>query len=145
MPQVPQKPFLAREARLPESILLPRPVVTPVAPLGAEEALLTNESSVYKLRAKCVELGRAVWGTKQQLYERIQVAEKLKRKRDNEIDRIKQAAADTAKGISTAKVLPVPEMPSEEEQRKHELTHLPTARWCTICQMGKASPRPTSR
>ena len=132
MPQFPQKQFLAPEAGLPENMLLPRPVVTPVAPLGAEETPLSSESNVIKLRAKCVELGRAVWGTKQQLYERIQVAENSRGRgttRSTGSDKQRQIPQ---KGISTAKVLPAPELPSEEEQRKHELTHLPTSRWIVV-------------
>ena len=46
---------------------------------------------------------------------------------------------------SEAEVTPVPHEPSEFEEQKHHLTHIPFQPWCTSCVKGKAQAEPHKR
>ena len=46
---------------------------------------------------------------------------------------------------SGAEVTPVPHEPSEFENQKHNLTHIPFKPWCTSCVKGKAQAEPHKR
>ena len=46
---------------------------------------------------------------------------------------------------SRAKMTPVPHEPSEFEQWKHQLTHIPFQPWCTLCVKSNAQAEPHKR
>ena len=49
---------------------------------------------------------------------------------------------DTQEELRTPRLRQTPEMPSEEEQRKHKCTHCPFAWWCYECVAAKAADDP---
>ena len=53
--------------------------------------------------------------------------------------------ADTVPVETGAEPVPIPCGPSESENMKHELTHIPLKPWCTSCVKGKAQSEPHKR
>lgn len=93
-----------------------------------------------------VELGKPTWGDKRQLWMSLQHAEA-----EREIARRREAYLGAHRrglqlglGSVATRMVPWPGAPSEEERRKHRLTHLPVADWCDdgVIARSHDAPRP---
>ena len=104
-------------------------------------------SRVDDLRARLRELGGAIYGTKQELWTRLQKAE-AQAARDREVAKALAARREEEmRGEVTpaaVKAPPAPDEPSEAEKMAHYLTHLPPAKWCWVCIMSRAQQDPHS-
>lgn len=113
--------------------------------LGTENRpALTASSPVRHLRTRLTELRGSVWGTKEQLFERLTHLE-IKRKSEERLRLQLEARAEEIRQgrVPTEKVtLPVPREPTPEEREKHELTHTPSEEWCPDCAMGMGVASP---
>ena len=111
---------------------------------GTQPAVLSKGAPVAKMKARLKELKCAIYGTKEQLHARLMLAEARKAVEDKtlvELERRHQQLAEGSLGREAA-VLPVPQMPSEEEVKTHNLTHLPPQRWCITCQLARSNDAP---
>ena len=99
---------------------------------------LTPFDRVEDMRARLRELGWPVHGVKQDVFRRLQAAEKEERKR---LQKEREARDDIAARhddlVRGAHEVPKPPMPTAEEVARHNLTHLPSATWCEHCVRGK--------
>ena len=85
------------------------------------------------------ELKAPIYGTKQEMWERIG---EYTAKRELEVREREwlQKRAEELRGTAQPQLpdtLPVPEPPTEQERKDHELTHLPARPWCIVCQLAK--------
>eukprot|EP00434_Breviolum_minutum_P036168 symbB.v1.2.032038.t1/scaffold3793.1/size50245/2 len=99
---------------------------------------LTPFDRVEDMRARLRELGWPVHGVKQDVFRRLQAAEKEERKR---LQKEREARDDIAARhddlVRGAHEVPKPPMPTAKEVARHNLTHLPSATWCEHCVRGK--------
>ena len=99
---------------------------------------LTPFDRVEDMRARLRELGWPVHGVKQDVFRRLQAAEKEESKR---LQKEREARDDIAARhddlVRGAHEVPKPPMPTAEEVARHNLTHLPSATWCEHCVRGK--------
>ena len=119
----------------------------PEVPLSAESGSghLHADSKVSDLKRRLKELHAPVWGTKAQLWERLQ-----EREAELEYHRgVEKAKAEREEALNVdpeqarhPMVLEGPEPPSAVERELHELTHLPFAPWCEACVRGRGKDMP---
>ena len=125
----------------------------PAVPAGAEPTQnqqvpagpqLGPQSRVDLLRHRLRQLGEAIWGTKEQLWQRLLKAENKRAQRELEEkylrDRRQEIEGSTAP--VPPRTMPGPQPPSEEARAEHELTQLPPQPWCVFCRMGRAHDEP---
>eukprot|EP00439_Symbiodinium_sp_Y106_P071004 s3839_g12.t1 len=91
---------------------------------------LTPDSTLKKLRTACEFLKIGKTGSKAQVWQRLKQAVSANKMKE---------LVEISKGLEVEfsrepKGEKRPEEPTEEERRKHELTHLPKADWCESCQ-----------
>lgn len=103
---------------------------------------LTPFDRVEDMRARLRELGWPVHGVKQDVFRRLQAAEKEESKR---LQKEREARDDIAARhddlVRGAHEVPKPPMPTAEEIARRNLTHLPSATWCEHCVRGKGIRR----
>ena len=106
---------------------------------------LDSSSRVDDMRARLKELGSAIYGTKEELWARL-VKSEAQAKRDREVaEALAQRREEEMRGeVTPAPVRspPQPGEPTEAERLAHYLTHLPPAKWCKFCMMGRAQQDP---
>ncbi|CAE7029215.1 GIP [Symbiodinium sp. CCMP2592] len=82
------------------------------------------------------ELGQVKYGTKAELWKRLEKAEathlREQKKLQDRQRRLREGVAEPAKAPAG------PQEPSAEERAQHELTHLPPEPWCEHCIKGRA-------
>lgn len=111
---------------------------------GVKPTGLSRDSPVEKLRSRLRELRGPIWGTKEQVYQRMIEYESKRRNELLKEVRLEERAemARLGKKAPPMSTLEVPDPPSEEEIRQHEVTHFPIQPWCVECQMGKGIASP---
>ena len=97
---------------------------------------LTPFDKVEKLKARLKELGQPRYGTKAELWSRLEKAEKehLKTQRQHQ-ERQRKLREGVAEPATAP---PGPQEPTPEQRAQHELTHLPPEPWCEHCIKGRA-------
>ena len=104
-------------------------------------------SFAREMQARLRQLGKAAWGSKAQLWARLRGAEaelEFERRR-REYTRVRQQELALRAGPVETQLVPTPSPPTEEERRRHELTHLPYAAWCEDCVMTRTKDDPHNR
>ena len=97
---------------------------------------LQATSALSALRAGCSFYNLSTSGPKQRCFQRI-----LDHQKKLELEMVLAASKDAQQQMERQpKVPPTAELPSEAEQAKHRLTHLPYASWCTSCVTHRARP-----
>ena len=91
---------------------------------------ITPHSTLKKMRTACEFLKIGKTGSKSQVWKRLKQAVSANKLKD---------LVEISKGLEMEfsrepKGEKQPQEPTEEERRKHELTQLPKADWCTSCQ-----------
>ena len=106
---------------------------------------LNSNSLVTHMKGRLKELSAPGWGTKSQLWKRLQERTKL----DNEARAIADVLAQRESDLTNPSlppalplVMPGVSAPTDEERIRHELTHLPFAPWCEECQRAKGRDMP---
>ncbi|CAE7848057.1 RE1 [Symbiodinium necroappetens] len=97
---------------------------------------LTPFDKVEKLKARLKELGKPRYGTKAELWSRLEKAEKehMKTQRQHQ-ERQRKLREGVAEPVEAP---PGPQEPTPEQRAQHELTHLPPEPWCEHCIKGRA-------
>ena len=119
----------------------------PEVPLPAEASSshLHPDSKVTEMKRRLKELRAPVWGTKAQLWERLQEREaELEYHRSVERSKAEREEALNLDPEQARQpmVLEGPDVPSAVERELHELTHLPFAPWCEACVRGRGKDMP---
>ena len=85
-----------------------------------------------------------VYGTKQELWQRLvgREARAEAERQERQWLQLRTAQLASQQGQPEVKTLKIPEAPSQAEQDKHEVNHLPPAPWCLHCLLGKSSQAP---
>ena len=97
---------------------------------------LSEASRLRELRAACNFYGISQSGSKKSCYHRL-----VSHQKEVELRAARDAVASAREEMERRPKCPkIVEMPSEEEQARHCLTHLPYASWCEACLMHKARP-----
>ena len=116
------------------------PVGQIVVRAGPDDEITVNgtklkpTSTLAALRAGCAFYNLSSSGSKVKCFQRI--AEHQKRL---ELEMVMAAAKDSQKELEREPhAPPTAEPPSELEQAKHRLTHLPYSNWCPSCLMHRA-------
>ena len=114
----------------------------------ASSGHLTQDSKTSDMRARLKQLSAPVWGTKAQLWARLQDREaEAEYHRSVEAQKARREE-DLNQDPSMARFpmeLAGPEPPSQVERELHELTHLPYAPWCESCVRGRGKDVPHRR
>ena len=140
---VPQQPQELPEAAV---VAMPPGQDPPRAVLGHNSPVDALRQRLKQLRALGVQ-DAAIYGTKQQLWERLVKCERLL----DEKEKVKAALEARQKRLQDGldpvlpQTLKMPEKPDAETVRLHELTHAKFEPWCMECVFGKgaAAPHPT--
>ena len=122
-----------------EAIALP----VPQAPAG--DMQLHSASRVADMKRRLVELGAPVWGTKAQLWERLQQRtawEDQKAIVQKALDQREHDLTANPAGDFAPLLFPGVDSPSPEMRAAHAATHLPFMPWCEFCQAGKSKDVP---
>ena len=112
-----------------------------VAPSPEDEVtvngvVLTPASALATLRTGCTYYNLSTSGGKQRCFQRI-----LEHQKRLELELILAASRDANQQAErVANAPPVATPPSDLEQSKHRLTHLPYAAWCSSCVAHRARP-----
>eukprot|EP00971_Amphidinium_carterae_P107602 2130881-Amphidinium_carterae.1 len=114
--------------------------------LGRSAPVLGPGSRLEDLRKRLKELSAPIYGTKETLWKRLMEAEARAEAKRKEEEYLAQRSKEleSAGEPKPGMVLPGPDAPSELERAQHELTHIPSRRWCEYCQMGKGAADPHS-
>ena len=119
-----------------------RPVaeVPPAAPLR----VLGPDSRVDELRDRLKTLRKPIYGTKAEMYNRLVAAESEAELLRRERDWLEQRTLELREGQGPIEIMSaeIPEKPSEAEQEKHNLAHLPPVPWCEICLLARSTAAP---
>jgi hypothetical protein len=86
-----------------------------------------------------------VWGTKTQLWERLQEYESRFRAKQEIEARLQEREEELNRNPNLGRApveLKTPQAPSEVERLMHELTHLPYQPWCEACVRGRGRDLP---
>ena len=119
---------------IPEGQLVVRP--TPEDEVNVNGTLLRATSGLAALRAGCSFYGLSSSGSKSKCFERL-----LNHSKKLELDMIMAAAKESKRQEERDPLAPVnAEVPTEFEQNKHRLTHLPFENWCPSCVAFRARP-----
>ena len=113
--EVPMAPGVQVQVPMPESI-------------EVEGVTLTSESTAAELKRACRALGVGATGSKTVLFRRLV---KYMKRKEAEATLSLQEAARCAERIPVEEK--VPKGPTPEEEARHNLTHIPFAKWCPIC------------
>ena len=119
----------------------------PSVPQSAEAppGQLTEESRASDMRNRLRHLSAPIWGTKAQLWARLQDREaELEYHRSVEAQRARREE-DFNRNPDLARhpmEMVGPEPPSQVERELHELTHLPYTPWCESCVRGRGKDLP---
>lgn len=114
-------------------------------PVDSSPGHLTADSKVGDLKARLKQLSAPIWGTKAQLWERLQEREaevEYHRSVEAQKHRREEDLNKDPEGARQPMVLAGPEAPSVAERELHELTHLPYAPWCESCVRGRGRDLP---
>ena len=107
---------------------------------------LTPQSTVKEMRERLKFLGYAVHGSKDQVWSRLKKAEKEEfKRREKEKQKAAEEQMRNADLVQEGSQVKSPNEPTEEERKRHCLTHLPTADWCEHCIKGKGREAPHKR
>ena len=81
------------------------------------------------------------------MWARLQVYEKDEHERELEEKNLEERRLQLREtsGVVEPRILPGPEAPSDLEREMRNLTHLPPARWCEWCVLGRAVEPPHLR
>ena len=118
----------------------PTPVQPPPAPLRQ----LGPDSRIDELRDRLRVLKQPIYGTKAECHARLVAAEAKAELQRREREWLETRQAELRAGVEPLEVQSqkIPEKPSEAEQEKHFLTHLPLAPWCLTCLLARSTARP---
>jgi hypothetical protein len=107
--------------------------------------LLHPNSTVALMKKRLKELSCPVYGTKAQLWTRLEEAEKLQR----DIGVLKQEMTEREEqltrnpgGAHRPMMIPGVTPPTPQEREIHELTHCDFQSWCEVCQRAKGRDNP---
>ena len=99
---------------------------------------LTAFSTVAEMRERLKQLGYAIHGRKQEVFERLRKAEREEKKRKEKRRAVEEVRLARNEDIKRKpQELKVPDQPTEAEVARHNLTHIPSEPWCVHCQKGK--------
>ena len=97
---------------------------------------LTPFSKVEAMRKRLGELGQPRYGSKAELWKRLEKAERL---HQQTMKKHQERQRRLREGQGEPPAVPAgPKDPTPEEKAQHELTHLPPADWCEHCIKGRA-------
>eukprot|EP00439_Symbiodinium_sp_Y106_P052723 s3817_g7.t1 len=97
---------------------------------------LTPFSTVRQMKQRLKELGQVGYGTKEELWKRLEKAERTHlREQGRHQERQRRLRAGEAEPARAPKG---PDEPTAEQRAQHELTHLPPEPWCEHCIKGRA-------
>ena len=97
---------------------------------------LTPFSTVKEMKKRLKELGQVSYGTKEELWKRLEKAERTHvREQGRHQERQRRLRAGE---VEPARAPKGPDEPTAEQRAQHELTHLPPEPWCEHCIKGRA-------
>eukprot|EP00971_Amphidinium_carterae_P040071 786750-Amphidinium_carterae.1 len=106
---------------------------------------LTIGAKVSEMKERLRELSQPVYGSKDQLWARLQKAERISREKvhvQRQIRRRQEERLVGRGGGEDVRPVGVPDLPPLFERRQHELTHTLAAPWCEACILGQGSEHP---
>ena len=119
---------------IPEGQVIVRP--SPEDEVNVNGTLLRSTSTLAALRAGCCFYSLSSSGSKQKCFQRL-----LDHSKKLDLEMISAAAREAQRQQGRDALAPVSaEVPTEYEQQKHRLTHLPFASWCPSCLAHRARP-----
>ena len=120
--------------------LTPQAVSIPAPPTNHLSLL----SGVDEFRDRLKILNAPVYGTKRELFERVQKFEAKAEKQRQERHWLEERADLVAQGKGKPEMVVLKNVkePTEQERKEHEITHLPPANYCLSCILGNSSSAP---
>ena len=119
---------------IPEGQVIVRP--SPEDEVNVNGTVLRSTSALAALRAGCCFYNLSTSGSKQKCFQRL-----LDHAKKLDLQMMTAAAKEAQRQQGREALAPVSaETPTEYEQAKHRLTHLPYANWCPSCLAHRARP-----
>ena len=142
-PDIPREPVASRSE--PSELGPSRGIEYVLVPEATE--VLTIHSSVKAMKKRLAELRAPLYGTKNELIDRLGKYEILRERERLDYRWQLKRAQDIAAGELPREVTrkEVPETPTLAEVEQHSLTHLPAKRWCLVCLLAKSKDDPHPR
>eukprot|EP00435_Cladocopium_sp_Y103_P024696 s2951_g6.t1 len=132
--EIPDEMLQVEGQDIPEGQIVVRP--SPEDEVVVNGTTLRATSGLSALRAGCTFHGLSTSGSKQRCFQRL-----LDHSKKLELTMITAAAKEAQQQQQRDPLAPVSaQVPSEVEQAKHRLTHVPYASWCPSCIAHRAKP-----